>query len=150
MKIHGIIIFVYRGFVVGYAKQRVNIAHNLFKAVGRFIQLNKPGWRNGRRVRPASTARRAQNRISQGVKIIQMYTVYILRSISKSFQYVGMTNDIERRLQEHNSGYSLVTKKYLPFKLVYTEIFPDRKSARVREKYFKSGSGREYVKSLCL
>jgi putative endonuclease len=104
----------------------------------------------GRRVRPALPARQAQNRISQGVKIIQMYTVYILRSLSKSFQYVGMTNNLERRLQEHNSGYSLATKSYIPFKLVYTEILPDRKSARVREKYFKSGAGREYIKGLCL
>ncbi len=104
----------------------------------------------GRRVRPALPARQDQNRISQGVKIIQMYTVYILRSLSKSFQYVGMTNNLERRLQEHNSGYSLATKSYIPFKLVYTEILPDRKSARVREKYFKSGAGREYIKGLCL
>ncbi len=91
------------------------------------------------------------NRISQGCYYkFKMYTVYILRSLSKSFQYVGMTNNLERRIQEHNAGYSLATKKYIPFKLVYTEVLPDRKSARIREKYLKSGVGREYIKSLCL
>ena len=79
-----------------------------------------------------------------------MYIVYILRSKSKPFQYVGMTNNLERRLNEHNSGYSTTTKKYLPLELIYKENQPDRISARNREKYFKSGSGREFIKMLNL
>lgn len=79
-----------------------------------------------------------------------MYIVYILRSISKPFQYVGMTTNIERHLSEHNSGYSTTTKKYLPLKLIYTEECPDSRTARIREKYLKSGAGREHIKSLNL
>jgi putative endonuclease len=79
-----------------------------------------------------------------------VYTVYVLKSLSKEFHYTGMTSDLDRRLKEHNSGYSRTTKKYLPFLVVYTEIYSDRTSARMREKYLKSGAGREYVKSLHL
>jgi putative endonuclease len=76
------------------------------------------------------------------------YIVYILRNKEKTFHYVGMTNDLERRLKEHLSGYSQTTKKYLPLELVYTEECADRLVARKREKYFKSGAGREYRKVL--
>ena len=77
-----------------------------------------------------------------------MYIVYILRNKGKKFHYVGMTSNLERRLQEHLAGYSVTTKKYLPLELVYTEECTDRITARKREKYFKSGSGREYRKKL--
>jgi putative endonuclease len=77
-----------------------------------------------------------------------MYTIYILRNKDKTFHYVGMTNDLTRRLKEHFSGFSTTTKRYLPLELVYSELCEDRKTARAREKYFKSGTGREYRKSL--
>lgn len=79
-----------------------------------------------------------------------MYTVYILSNKEKTFHYVGMTNNLERRLQEHYAGYSKTTKRYLPLELLYKEEYIDRISARKGEKYFKSGVGREYIKSLNL
>jgi putative endonuclease len=74
--------------------------------------------------------------------------VYILKNTNSSFHYVGMTNNLERRLREHDSGYSRTTRRYLPLMLLYTETYSDRVSARRREKYLKSGAGREYIKSL--
>ncbi len=59
-----------------------------------------------------------------------------------------MTNNLDRRLKEHNSGQNKSTKAFLPWKLVYKEDFEDISEARKREKYFKSGSGREYLKSI--
>ena len=62
--------------------------------------------------------------------------------------YVRMTNDIERRLKEHNSGKSIYTKKYISWKLVYEEELTNRNEAREKEKYFKSASGRRRIKSI--
>ncbi|MFA7298101.1 MAG: GIY-YIG nuclease family protein [Candidatus Absconditabacterales bacterium] len=59
-----------------------------------------------------------------------------------------MTNNIERRLKEHNNGYEKPTKHYTPFTLIYTEEFVTRPEARIREKYFKSGQGKDFLKAL--
>ncbi len=68
--------------------------------------------------------------------------------MSRNYIYVGMTNDLQRRLKEHNNGENKSTKAYKPFALIFTEEFPDRISARVKEKYLKSGIGKEFLKSL--
>ncbi len=44
--------------------------------------------------------------------------------------------------------HNRTTKPYAPFKLVLKESFPDRTKARAREKYLKSGIGKEYLKML--
>lgn len=59
-----------------------------------------------------------------------------------------MTNDISRRVLEHNKGQNQSTKAYKPFKLIYTEEFADRITARKKEKYLKSGIGKEFLKNL--
>jgi putative endonuclease len=46
-------------------------------------------------------------------------------------------------LDEHHNGYNKSTKPYRPFKLILTEKFETRSAARTREKYLKSGSGKE-------
>jgi len=76
------------------------------------------------------------------------YYVYILKSEKVDKTYVGMTNDIERRLKEHNSGKSIYTKKYIPWKLIYKEELRDRNKAREKEKYIKSASGRRKIGSM--
>ena len=77
-----------------------------------------------------------------------MITVYAIKSITRNYIYVGMTDDIKRRFQEHNSGKSKTTSPYKPFSLVCTEQHPNRKIARVREKYLKSGVGKEFLRSI--
>ncbi len=57
-----------------------------------------------------------------------------------------MTDNLERRLNEHNAGYNKTTKPYSPFELIHKEEFTNRIEARKREKYFKSGSGKEFIK----
>ena len=64
--------------------------------------------------------------------------------------YVGFTNNLERRLHEHKIGKTKSTKSYYPFKLIYTEEIQERQNARKREKYLKSGCGKEFLKSLCV
>jgi putative endonuclease len=76
------------------------------------------------------------------------YFVYAIKSLSKNYIYVGLTNNLERRIQEHNSGKSKSTKSYTPFRLIYCEKVGIRIEARKREKYLKSGSGKEFLKKI--
>jgi len=75
-----------------------------------------------------------------------MITVYAIKSLIKNYIYVGQTDNLQRRLEEHNKGKNRTTKPYKPFKLILGEIFKTRIEARKREKYLKSGCGREYLK----
>jgi len=75
-----------------------------------------------------------------------MYYVYALQSEKTGHIYIGMTQDIKKRIHQHNSGNSGWTKKYRPWKLIHLETQPDSKTARQKEKYYKTGIGREEVK----
>jgi putative endonuclease len=77
-----------------------------------------------------------------------MFHVYAIKSLSRNYIYVGMTNNLERRLNEHDNGENRSTKAYRPFVLVCTEEFRSREEARKREKFLKSGVGKEYLKTL--
>ena len=77
-----------------------------------------------------------------------MFTVYAIQSQIDNRIYVGFTENIERRLREHNSGKTVSTKGYKPWKLIYTETAKDRLEARRREKFLKSGVGKEFLRNL--
>ena len=77
-----------------------------------------------------------------------MFTVYILKSEIAKKSYVGVTNDIDRRMGEHNSGKHAYTKRHMPWKIIHTEEFELFSEARAREKYLKSTSGRRFLKKL--
>ena len=76
------------------------------------------------------------------------FIIYAIRSEVDGRIYVGFTGNIERRLKEHNSGKTKSTKGYRPWKLVYTEEVDTRLEARKREKYLKSGIGKEFLKNI--
>ena len=82
---------------------------------------------------------------AQGLKIT-MFIVYVLRSLARNYVYVGLTNNLVRRFDQHQSGKERTTKPYRPFKIVLTEEYRTRILAREREKYLKSGSGKEWLK----
>lgn len=73
-----------------------------------------------------------------------MHYIYILQSLRDSNFYTGMTEDMARRLHEHNAGQCKSTKHRAPFTLVYSEEYKTRDEARAREKFFKTGTGREF------
>jgi putative endonuclease len=75
-----------------------------------------------------------------------MFYSYIIRSLSTGKLYKGSTNNIENRLWAHNAGLSPYTKGRGPWELIYFEAFQTRAEAMKREKFFKSGKGREYLK----
>ena len=74
--------------------------------------------------------------------------VYAIVSQKDNRIYVGMSSDITRRLKEHNSGNVFSTKAFRPWELLYQEFVGDRTRARNREKYLKSGVGKEFLKEL--
>jgi len=75
-----------------------------------------------------------------------IYTVYVLSSTTKNYLYVGLTHDLDHRIFRHNAGREKTTRSYRPFRLIHKETFRDRPSARIREKYLKSGTGKEFLK----
>ncbi len=66
-----------------------------------------------------------------------MHYVYLLKSKNYNELYVGCTNNVVKRLQEHNSGLSNYTKRYLPWKLIYLEGYRSKNDAYDREKSLK-------------
>ncbi|MFA6257435.1 MAG: GIY-YIG nuclease family protein [Candidatus Paceibacterota bacterium] len=76
------------------------------------------------------------------------YFLYILKSTVSLKSYVGITNNLNRRLAEHNSGKSFYTKRHCPWTMIYNEKYDSLKEARKREKYLKSASGRKFLKKL--
>jgi putative endonuclease len=77
---------------------------------------------------------------------LNMYFTYVLQSLKDNRIYVGLTEDVERRLKQHNAGYNRSTKAYLPWKLLLVEEFELRTEARAKEIYYKSGVGKEHLK----
>lgn len=76
-----------------------------------------------------------------------MQYVYLLESISSPGQrYVGVTNDLKRRLSDHNAGRSKHTSKYVPWRLVTYLAFADGLKAADFERYLKSGSGHAFAR----
>jgi len=62
-----------------------------------------------------------------------MRYVYILKSVNSDFFYIGSTNNIDKRLKEHQEGECLTTERYLPVRLVYYEAFTSDFDANTRE-----------------
>lgn len=76
-----------------------------------------------------------------------MFIVYIL--VSKQYPeriYIGLTEDISQRVDEHNAGKSAYSRKYGPWELVTYTTFKHKKKATEFEKYLKSGSGFAFLK----
>ena len=66
-----------------------------------------------------------------------MYYVYMLKSLKDGNLYTGSTNDLERRLAQHNNGEVVSTKSRVPFELVYYEAYRSEHDARMRESNLK-------------
>ena len=77
-----------------------------------------------------------------------MYYVYILKSEKNGKLYKGMTQDLKRRVKEHNSDGSSFTSYNGPWKLVYYEAFLNKGDAQREELFLKSGKGKERIKYL--
>ncbi|MFH1423640.1 MAG: GIY-YIG nuclease family protein [Candidatus Nealsonbacteria bacterium] len=68
--------------------------------------------------------------------------VYVLRNKAKDFIYIGYSEDLRQRVQEHNSGKSKSTKHYNPLELIHYEAYKNSKDAKRREEYLKTSRGK--------
>jgi len=71
-----------------------------------------------------------------------MWYVYVIKSKTSDFIYIGSTNDLKRRFVEHNEGLSTATKPYKPYELLSYIPVQSESQARNLEQYFKTGSGK--------
>lgn len=77
-----------------------------------------------------------------------MFSVYIIQSLTNKRYYVGSTNNIERRLNEHNHNNTVSLRNKGPFTLVYKEEYLTLSQARQRERKIKSYKGGNAFKKL--
>ena len=73
-----------------------------------------------------------------------MFTIYVIRS-AHGRRYIGYTENLARRLNQHNTGMSRFTSRDSNWQLVYKEEYPTRAEAIGREKWLKSGVGRDFL-----
>ena len=66
-----------------------------------------------------------------------MYYVYVLKSKKDEKLYIGLTGDLRKRFQEHNTGLNISTRYRRPFGLVYYEAYTSFDDACIREKRLK-------------
>ena len=77
-----------------------------------------------------------------------MWYVYVLKSKMFNKYYTGCTKNLQRRIQEHNTGFTSSVKKYIPYELVYFEKYDNQEESYEREKQIKSYKGSNAFKRL--
>ncbi|MBI5127748.1 GIY-YIG nuclease family protein [Candidatus Roizmanbacteria bacterium] len=76
-----------------------------------------------------------------------MFYTYVLKSIKDDKLYVGSTSDLKTRIKFHDQGRVTATKGRRPLKLIYYEACLTKDKAEERERYFKTGFGRGFLKN---
>ena len=73
---------------------------------------------------------------------MKFFYIYVLYNPKTNFIYIGYSENLKQRIQEHNEGKVKSTKSYLPLKLIFYEAYPTKSDAKRREKYLKTNKGR--------
>jgi putative endonuclease len=76
------------------------------------------------------------------------FTVYILFSQQFNKHYTGFSSNLQERLKSHNKLGHDWTARYRPWKLIYTKKFESKQEAIAYQQWLKTGSGRDFIKSL--
>jgi len=76
-----------------------------------------------------------------------MFYTYVIKSLKFDYYYKGHCENLDKRIEQHNSGMTESIKIYVPFVLVYFEEFETREETIKREKYFKTSTGRRFLKA---
>lgn len=74
------------------------------------------------------------------------HDLYILQSFKDGKFYTGITDDLRKRIKEHNSGQNISTSYRQPFKLIYYEAYLLKQDAEARERYLKTSMGKRVLK----
>ena len=112
--------------------------------IGRFIQQR---WIYPATLDTLATRSVVKLRTILHGKYTMSYYVYVIKSVNTNYTYTWMTNNIERRLEEHNLWKTKSNKNYKPFELIYLEEVKNSLEARKREKYLKWWNWRKWLKN---
>jgi len=77
-----------------------------------------------------------------------MYFVYILKSEKDQKLYIGFTEDVAKRVKDHNEGKNTSTQSRRPLKLIYYEAHTSKRDALRREQYFKTSKGKTTLRTM--
>jgi putative endonuclease len=77
-----------------------------------------------------------------------MYHVYVLLNEAKTRTYTGVSDDVDKRLEEHNAGRVNSSRPYRPYKIIHAESFAALIEARQKEKFYKTTTGRRRLKGM--
>ena len=83
---------------------------------------------------------------TQGCYNLFMYYVYILKSKKDGSYYKGVTEDLKKRIYDHNHGANKYSSTKIPLELVWYCVFKEKQKALAFEKYIKQGSGAAFIK----
>jgi len=78
--------------------------------------------------------------------ISKWHYVYVLQGQKDKDFYIGYTQNLKKRLQEHNAKINFSTKSRFPLKLIYTEVCLNEEDAKRRENYLKTSQGHRFLK----
>lgn len=79
---------------------------------------------------------------------MSFHYLYVLLSLKDNKFYIGSTNDLKRRFQEHKQGKNISTAKRLPLELIFYEAYPTKSDAERRERYFKTNKGKTTLRQM--
>jgi len=77
-----------------------------------------------------------------------MFYVYVIKNLLTHKRYTGYTKNIHQRIKKHNTNHKGYTGQRGEWVLVYSEQYRNKNDALLREKFLKSGKGREFLNSL--
>ena len=77
-----------------------------------------------------------------------MFYVYVLRNSTTNKRYIGYTSNLEERIRRHNTNHAGFTGQAGEWHVIYYEEYTSKSSALKREKFLKSGKGREFLNNL--
>ena len=80
-------------------------------------------------------------------QIKKFYYIYVLKSGKDKKLYVGYTNDLKSRFEQHKKGQVESTKDRRPLELIYSEACLDKQDAMYREKYLKTAYGKQFLRN---
>ena len=81
---------------------------------------------------------------------IRMFYTYLIRSKTKNWVYVGLTKDVESRIESHNKMQVRSTKSFAPFDLVFVQVSESQIEARDFEKFLKVRWNKESLLELLI
>ena len=84
---------------------------------------------------------------SLGLFFNMEFVVYILYSYPNERFYIGFSSNLIQRIYWHNNGNKGFTIRYRPWSVINVEFFEAKQQAIQREKYLKTGKGREWIKN---